>query len=241
MKPLLERALSYALLRSGSMSWRTKIFDYSIPRTGSPEFHASISPLGLPRWFFGQELRAQPEGEEIEEIRKRMQALLDSFDYSFSQFTLPGFTRWVEKRRSRQVIFLPYHFLKPRVSGAWLEDERYDYIFFETRDAPPVSQAHSQFHEFSHILCGHSTARVTPEDITLLMSRSGRSSHGQITALFFCDNKPDKDTLKEEMEAEMLSSLMRELILRNSRMEELLKAAPSNMHLLAYFDSLKVS
>jgi hypothetical protein len=230
IRTVLENVSIYALLRQIGQSARL---------IGSPIPSLVKSPR-LPRRPFGKE--QAPETKEIEEIRRRMQALLDSFDYDFSQFALSGFAKWVGKRRGRKVIFLPYHFVRPRVSGAWVEDADYDYIFFETRDAPPVLQAHSQFHEFSHILCGHSTASVTPADIALLLSHSGCCDQGQITSVFFCTSgELDEATREHELEAEMLSSLMRELILRSSRLEELLKAVPSNMHQLSYFDSLKVS
>ena len=51
-----------------------------------------------------------------------MRSLLGEMDYDFSQFTLEEFARWLEERRGREIVFVPYHFERPDVSGAWHVD-----------------------------------------------------------------------------------------------------------------------
>jgi hypothetical protein len=174
------------------------------------------------------------ERKEKEPVEIRMQALLREMDYDFGQFTLEGFAHWLEERRGRQIIFVPYHFERLDVSGAWLADEVHDYIFYETEDAPAVLQVHSQLHEMSHILAGHTTAEVDPEQLALLFEQVDGFPEADRESLLLRSAQTDG----AEMEAEILASLIQERVLRNSRLEELTRVVSSDFaeHFSRYID-----
>jgi hypothetical protein len=174
-----------------------------------------------------------------ESIEARMRALLAGIDYDFGQFTLEGFARWLEKRRGRKIIFLPFHFERPDVSGAWLADEAHDYVFYETQDAPPLLQVHSQTHEMAHMLCGHSTVQIDAEGLALLLSHFDTGgAAGQVLSLRTA--RPGQGD-EEEQEAEMLASLIQEQVLSHSRVQELFKVVSSDVDIAAYLEGLKMN
>lgn len=92
-------------------------------------------------------------------VKARMRQLLDEIDYDFSHFTLEEFARWLEDRRGRRIVFVPWT-MPPALSGAWAaECGGSDYIFYEEH-THPLHQAHIKLHELAHMLCGHSTVEV---------------------------------------------------------------------------------
>jgi hypothetical protein len=179
------------------------------------------------------------EREKEQSIEARLRAILAEIDYDFDQFTLEGFARWLEERRGRKIIFFPYHFERPDVSGAWVADEVHEYVVYETRDAPPVLQVHAQTHEMAHMLCGHSTVQIDAEDLMLLLSRIGEDDVA-CQSLFLRSAQPDQAD-EEELEAEMLASLIQEQVLNHSREQELLKVVSSDVDIVAYLEGLKMN
>jgi hypothetical protein len=179
------------------------------------------------------------EREKEQSIEARMRKLLAEIDYDFSQFTLEGFTRWLEERRGGKIVFSPHHFVRPDVTGAWMADELYDYVFYETRDAPPVLRVHSQMHEMAHMLCGHTTVQISAEDLRLLFSHLGENDPA-CQSLLLRSAQPSQ-TEKEDLEAEMLACLIQEQILNHSREHELLKVVSSDVDIAAYLEGLKMN
>lgn len=174
-----------------------------------------------------------------ESIETRMRALMAEINYDFGQFTLEGFTRWLEERRGRKIVFFPYHFKRPDVSGAWMADKVHDYVFYETQDAPPVLRVHSQMHEMAHMLCGHSTVQIDAGDLVLLLSHFDEDNTA-CQYLSLRSTQPDQVD-EEDREAEMLASLIQEQVLSHSRVQELFKVVSSDVDIAAYLEGLKMS
>ena len=179
------------------------------------------------------------ERKTEQSVEARMRALLAEIDYDFSQFTSEGFARWLEERRGRKIVFLPHHFVRPDVTGAWVADAVHEYVFYETQDAPPVLRVHSQTHEMAHMLCGHSTVQIDTEDLILLLSHFVEND-GACEALSLRSVQPIQ-TDEEELEAEMLACLIQEQVLNHSREQELLKVVSSDVDIAAYLEGLKMN
>ncbi len=46
-------------------------------------------------------------------LKTRMRELLNEIDYDFTDFTIEGFARWLEARRGRKIVFLPWTMPSP--------------------------------------------------------------------------------------------------------------------------------
>lgn len=134
-------------------------------------------------------------------VERRMKALLAELDYDFTRFTLDGFTRWLEDRRGRRIVFVPWRF-PPDVSGVWVSGPNdTDYIFHE-RDTFPLHRTHIKLHEMAHMLCGHPTLELGSEDIRALLDSTvtGPAAHLALMRSIHSD--------EQELEAETLASLV---------------------------------
>jgi hypothetical protein len=162
-------------------------------------------------------------------VKARMQALLDSLGYDFSRFTLEGFADWLAKKRGRPIVFVPRP-MPASISGAWIKGAYKDYVFYEI-NTPTVHQAHIQLHEMSHMLCNHSTIEIGPQ---------------QAQSLFCCIDTQDAQsvllrsvhTSAIEGEAETLTALIQEQVLKHNRMQELSAARPINTNLANYLKAM---
>jgi hypothetical protein len=164
-------------------------------------------------------------------VRRRMQALLDSLDYDFSQFTMENFRLWVEHQRGKKIELVPFRIPSPTVSGAWLAGETRDFIFYEY-DTPPVHQVLIQLHELSHMLCKHPTLQVSDNEIYLAFR--GAAPLDEIKEIGSLLLRSDHGN-EAELEAETLASLIQETVLRYHRMEELTRAAFPSSGFTGYF------
>jgi len=174
----------------------------------------------------------------MDRIEDRMQALLADIDYDFSQFTLQGFARWLEARRGREILFVPFHFEQPEVSGSWLAYAHCDYVFYETENTPPLLQVHSQMHEMAHMVCGHTTLRIDAQWLQRLLNHFEQDDVSLPHLLRSVQHHPlDQD----ELEAEMLAALIQERVLKHARVQELFLVVSSDVEIAAYLEGLKVS
>jgi Zn-dependent peptidase ImmA (M78 family) len=157
-------------------------------------------------------------------IRARMQKLLDELDYDFHGFTLQSFTTWLEQRRGRKIEYHRRAMLSPRLHGSWLAGEDRDFVFYEANTIP-IHQLHICLHELGHMICGHSTVTIgrdaTPSDLEHVLLRSFHSD-------------------EEEKEAEALTELIQNRILRYHKLDELVAGTATDEDLASYLRAMEV-
>ena len=161
-----------------------------------------------------REKKTEEEKPDLSQVTRRMRAVLDALGYDFSRFTMEDFRAWLEWCRGRRIEFVPWTF-ESSISGGWLACPAVDLVFFH-QDTLPIHQAHIQLHEMSHILCSHLPVQLgqvlSEADVASLEALLLRSGH----------------TEREEMEAEVLASLVQQRVLDNSRLQELGKVVSSS-------------
>jgi hypothetical protein len=157
------------------------------------------------------------------EQTQRVKALLDELDYDFSSFTLEGFADWLAQRRRRQIVFVPKS-MPASISGAWVKGHDKDYIFYEM-DTPIVHQAHIQLHEMAHMLCGHPTVEVGPQQTQALLRHTGRIDSQALEHLL----QRSVHSGQAEEEAESLTLFVQERVFAHKRAEELYKTGHSEI------------
>ena len=167
------------------------------------------------------------------DVKTRMRGLLNELDYDFSRFTSDDFTRWLERRREREIVFLPY-VLPTTIFGAWVKGVREDFVLYEP-NTPIVHQAHSQLHEMCHMLCGHPT--VEADDAQFLLRHAGNVDLTVFDSLLLRSIHSDEN----EREAEMLTALIQERVQKHARMEELYKTVSGDhtAFFMSYLEHLK--
>jgi hypothetical protein len=166
--------------------------------------------------------------ERGKDIRRRMQALLDTIDYDFSQFTLEDFCHWLEDRRGRRIEFVALP-LK-RMSGGWIATTGDCDLVFYPANLSEVYQNHVQLHEMSHMILGHRGITLDflrEVGVDALESMLLRSAHQD----------------EVELEAEVLASLIQHRAIQHGRLRELLKKitqeGDSVEYLTAYIKTLE--
>ena len=165
-------------------------------------------------------------------IQARMKVRLDSLGYDFSRFTLEGFADWLAQERGRPIVFVPRS-MPASISGGWLKSAVQDYIFYDV-DTPTVRQAHIQLHEMSHMLCGHSTAEIGPQQVQALLRHTTPVDPSAFESLLRRSAHSDE----AEKEAEELASLIQTKAVRYNRLVELTKAIPCRAVLASYMEAL---
>ena len=170
---------------------------------------------------------------ELLEIRKRMQQILADIGqtYDFHKFSFEGLVSWIENRRSRKIVFVPW-LMDTSVFGAWIATEENDYIFYAS-NALPVHQLHIKLHELSHILCGHRTVTVTRDEVYHLWIQSLQDKVPSTSLLMRSLHEEEK-----ECEAEILSSLIQEQAFRNDRWQVLTNALTANRDLGRFYQAI---
>lgn len=145
-------------------------------------------------------------------VVQKMNGLLSDIrqSYNFSQFTMPNFVRWVEAQRGRPIHFQSWP-MPPTLFGLWLKSADTDFIFYQ-RDTLALHQVHIQLHELAHLLCGHETLQVCPENLPAILCQI-LSGEGLRMRSYHTD--------AVEAEAEMLSALLREEIYQQHRLAQL--------------------
>jgi len=170
-----------------------------------------------------------------QDVKNRMQALLDSLDYDFRQFTLEDFTRWLERRRGRKISFVPWT-MPPSMSGAWIAEANgdRDYVFYAD-ETHGIHQAHIKLHELAHMLCGHSTAEVDKKQTRALLRQTIQDPtiiHGVLL-------RSHTRTSEKDREAETLTVLIQDRVLSN-KLQRPTKAVSPNFvdHFSQFTDML---
>lgn len=160
----------------------------------------------------------------MQSVKERMKALFAEIEaqYDFSQFTMEGFRRWLEQRRGRKIICMPWD-MPPCMSGAWLTSNKVDFIFYEQSTAL-IHQVHIQLHEIAHMLCGHPTVKIGVRQTNMLFRQIvAQSTNQESHSLLLRSTHSDEI----ELEAETLASFIQENVLRHKRLQELSKSIPA--------------
>lgn len=165
-------------------------------------------------------------------VKTRMQGILDSLNYEFEHFTVDGFVEWIEQQRERPIVFLP-HALPPPIFGVWVKGHDRDVIVFET-NTPAIHQTHIKLHEMAHMLCDHPTVELEEEEIQMLFR--GANVDPALQPLLLRSKYSDEN----EREAEMLTSLIQKGVLRYNRLQELVKVMPVDGRFAAYIDAMDI-
>jgi hypothetical protein len=177
------------------------------------------------------------EKEEIRDtmpVRDRMRALLAEIDYDFSRFSMEGFTAWLEARRGRKILFVPRP-LPPTLFGAWMAGDDCDYIFYEANTLP-IHQAHIQLHEMAHMLCGHPALMISSQQARILL-RQAHPNPSLYESLLLRSVRPDE----MELEAETLTALIQEQVLRHSTLEKLTTVLSSDEDIAEYMRAMELA
>lgn len=176
------------------------------------------------------------------DVNARMRVLLDGLCYDFRDFTLEGFAEWLAQQRGRKIAFVP-RAMPPKVFGACVKGNGVDasvlkrieasaiifgaeakgsdtdVIFYEI-DTPVVHRAHIQLHELSHLICGHPTVEIGSQQIQALLRSVGPMAPADLEFLLLRSIHSDE----AEEEAETLTNLIQDRVLRHAKLEELYKA-----------------
>ncbi len=163
-----------------------------------------------------------------------MQALLKGLDYDFDNFTMEDFRSYLEHRRGRKLVFVPWP-MPPSLTGAWLAAEGCDFVFY-AQDSLPIHQAHIQLHEMAHMLCGHSGLKTDGPDLQVF--RASRPTQ-ETDRLMFRSSHSDI----EELEAETLASLVQRQALRSARLHQLIEIVSEDfgVYLSKYLQTLQTT
>jgi hypothetical protein len=165
-------------------------------------------------------------------VKTRMQGILDNLNYQFEDFTVDGFVEWVEQQRERPIVFLPQALPSP-IFGAWVKGHDRDVIVFET-DTSAIHQTHIKLHEMAHMLCDHPTVELEEEEIQILFR--GANVDLELQPLLLRSQHSDEN----EREAEMLTSLIQKRVLRHDRFQGLVKVMPVDDRFAAYIEAMDI-
>lgn len=172
------------------------------------------------------------------EIEGRMRSLLAeiSAEYDFGRFTIDDFIGWLEKRRGRKMVCIPYRIDHPDIYGAWLADDSTDYILYEC-DTLPIHQVHIRLHECAHMLCGHAAQMTLTDHGLRTLFRGASVDLEACTLLRSSDQSQSSESV--ELEAETLASLIKRQVLEKASLQALTQVS-SNEIWKTYIEALRL-
>lgn len=136
-------------------------------------------------------------------LKISMNRILDSLNYNFSDFNVPGFVQHLESIKQKSFHFVPCKLVQYGVFGMWITSDR-DELFFYERATVLAHRIHIIMHEIGHMLCGHQTEYRTPKQVTNILQSS------QFDLLGVCrQNQKGRngEIDDKEQQAEMLATL----------------------------------
>jgi hypothetical protein len=149
--------------------------------------------------------RERPRGVALGRLRRRCQARLDALGLDLPvPFTIEAFCEDLGRRLGRQIVLCPVDTYTGSC-GLWVATDTTDYFFYEGTTTP----LHKEVivgHEAGHLVFGHSSADVMPEelagllglDVALVRHVLGRTSY----------------STEEEQEAEVFGTVLLEQAVR---------------------------
>ena len=143
----------------------------------------------------------------LSSVDNRMRELLAEIatDYDFAHFALDSLQVWIEERRGREILPVPWA-MPNGLFGLWVWGEGVDYVFYD-RATYKVHQSHIILHEFAHILCNHGVPKFEGKDIYQYASKGFQEGAHLSRSTY---------SSKEEQEAEKLAFLLKSQAIKNS-------------------------
>jgi hypothetical protein len=168
------------------------------------------------------------------DARNRIQAKLAALNFDFRRFTMESFVAQIEAQLKRRIYFIGWQ-MPPGFFGVWLSDAEkpLEYIFYD-QSAPPLHQVHIQLHELAHVLCGHTTVKLTGQDIARLLQ--GKLDWSQLNQAL----RRSVDQVVEDEEAEVMATLIQEQVIRHSHLEQLTVAISSDESVATYIRTMRM-
>ncbi len=165
--------------------------------------------------------------------RSRAEKVLRELHYDFRSFSIEHFIYWIGGLRERQIISSPFK-MPAGMFGAWFTDdeEPREYIFYRD-NSPKIHQIHIQLHELAHMLLGHSTFPINRRSIV-------EALEGRLELPFnklVLQRTSDRSEL-EEKECETLATIIQEMVIRNSQLEQLTSGISSHENIAQYLKDL---
>lgn len=150
-----------------------------------------------------------------------MKHYLANFDFDWSEFTLTRFIVWLANTLGEQVVLVPC-FLPPTICGAYVISPDGHHLILFDRNLSEFLRAHTILHEIAHLLCGHQTARLTHDEMKILIEGSTNSPTVVLPANVVNRSVSCKTNQQEE-EAEALALLIQSRVRVAKRQRELME------------------
>ncbi len=165
---------------------------------------------------------------------EKLNRIIKSLTYDFSQFQVDDFISHVERHRRREIIVRRFP-LEPDLSALWIRAETADYIAYNER-THQIQQTHNILHEVAHNLLQHSLRpldQVLPPELMALA----------ISPFALGRRRPADPRLRndaEEQEAETFVLLIQQRLVRAQRLTALMGPSSSVPAAVQPSDSLTV-
>lgn len=158
------------------------------------------------------------------QYKRQSKKEFSNWHYNFQLFSIESFKSWLEQEIQRQIFLIPFP-MPNKAFGLWLSDaeDPHEYIFFPA-NRPSIYQNHIQLHEMCHIKSGHQTWSITSREVSGLLNGTISLDNFLPVALLRSEQKQTKD----DLQAEMLASLIQEQVIFHDRFAELTVAWSSN-------------
>ena len=168
----------------------------------------------------------------------RLRDMLDeiSREFNLDEFTLEHFCEWIGARRGRPILLVGWE-MPVNVFGTWLAAGDVDYVFFD-KNTNALHQTHIVLHELCHILLNHETLVVDGEETTDIFGALLEESMDRDSALQGMLMR-SVDTRAEDVEAERLSEMLQERLLRRRRLIGLTMPVVSSEALAALYRNMQ--
>jgi hypothetical protein len=162
----------------------------------------------------------------------KAEKILKELHYDFNTFTIKGFISFVGETKGREIITIPWG-MPPTLFGAWMSDDEAprEYIFYRD-NLPTMHQIHIQLHEVSHFLLGHLTLHINRKIIAEVLERKTSLPIGDLTRL----RSSDKTEL--EVQAETLAAIIQKEVIKNSRLDRLVRDVSPETKLAHFLKTL---
>ncbi len=168
------------------------------------------------------------------DVRTCMREKLERLGFNFNQFSMDEFIAHIEEKLNREIRMIGWP-MPQGMYGAWIsiEDVDHEYVFYNTRYSRH-QQVNSQLHELCHIICDHSTLKISPEKLKGLLEEKN------LDPIFEQALLRSPDISQEEIEAETMAILVQEFVAECDRLKQLTTLS-TNEHSRRYMEKVGFS